>query len=498
MDREILIQADDRDNRIAVLEDGKLMEIYFDRHQGHVGNIVKGRVINIRPGIQAAFVDIGIERNAFLHSGDVLSSRGRENKNSRPINIDQLLRHGQEIIVQVTKEPLGEKGARLTTQVSLPGRYVVYIPNLNYIGVSRKITGDVERERLRELVGTLKPKNTGIIVRTVAEGISAGELERDIKYLDDLWQGILEKSKGLPAPAVLHREKDLVGRVVRDLFSDEVDRLKVNSRDIYEDICGMLSKSGMFLKNRIFLYENEDLFHRHDIPHQIMDALKHRVWLNCGGYLIIEHMEALTAIDVNTGKYTGKRDLEKTITRTNMEAAVEIARQLRLRNIGGIIIIDFIDMDKDASRQKVISLLAEELKKDKTRTKILGITKLGLVEMTRKKVYQDLEEVLLQKCPYCDGKGKVLSKETMALNARRRIISRSTNRKAPGHLIRLHPDVAAKLTRSHDKGLQDLMDKTGKKIIVQEDEELHMEEIEMEDFWPSMDNDSKDESKING
>ena len=480
--KEILIQVDEEGTRVAVVEDGRLVEIYFERYQKLVGNIIKGRVVNVLPGMQAAFVDIGIEKNAFLYGGDVVSPRAKNSSKNHP-SIENVLRPGQEILVQVTKEPLEGKGARVTTQITLPGRYVVYMPTVDYIGVSRRVSDETERERLREMASGVKPRDRGLIVRTAAEGISKSELEEDLNFLEQLWADINNKSRRKAAPCVVHREVDLIDRIIRDLFNEDVDRLTVNNREVYQNICQTMEGVEANLRSRVQLRKGEDLFARYDITNQILQALKHKVWLKCGGFLVIEHMEALTAIDVNTGKYVGSKNLEETVLKTNIEAAVEIARQLRLRNVGGIVIIDFIDMVEEEHKNQVLAVLEEELQKDKTRTRILGITKLGLVELTRKKARQALEGVLLQKCPYCGGKGKVLSEETVCLNTRREIQLRCARQEAPGLLVRVNEDVAALLRGADGRLLRELEKKTGKHIVLRGEEDLHVESVFMEEIW---------------
>lgn len=482
MEKEILIQADEEGTRVAVVEDGRLVEIYLERYQKLVGNIFKGRVANVLPGMQAAFVDIGIERNAFLYAGDVISPSNGE-RHGRDQAIEHVLKPGQEIVVQVTKEPLDGKGARVTTQITLPGRYAVFMPAVDYVGISRRISDEKERERLRDLALEIKPEGRGLIVRTAAEGVSREDLREDVQALEQIWSDIVKTSQKLPAPVLLHGEVDLTDRIVRDLFNDDVTSLQVNDRSIYENILRSLADSETFLKNRVHLSEDEDIFSKHNVTGQVMQALKHKVWLQCGGFLVIEQMEALTAIDVNTGKYVGRENLEDTVLRTNKEAAVEIARQLRLRNVGGIVIIDFIDMALEEHRQEVLSVLEQELKKDKTRTRIMGITKLGLVELTRKKARRALEGVLLQKCPYCNGNGKVLAEETVSLNARREILLRLARQEAPGLLVRAHSSVASLLMGSEGKLLKEMEEKTGKRIVIQGDDDLHVENVFMEELW---------------
>ncbi len=425
-----MIQADEEGTKVAVVEDGRLVEIYFERYQKLVGNIFKGRVANVLPGMQAAFVDIGIERNAFLYAGDVISPAGGE-RFGKDQAIEHVLKPGQEVVVQVTKEPLEGKGARVTTQITLPGRYAVFMPGVDYVGISRRISNEEERERLRKLAVEIKPPGKGLIIRTAAEGVSQEDLGEDIEALEEVWSNIVKTGETVPAPVLLHGEVDLTDRIIRDLFNEAVARRQVNDRSVYVNIMQTLAAGEICLKNRIYLHEGQDIFAKYDVTGQVMQALKHKVWLNCGGFLVIEQMEALTAVDVNTGKYVGSENLENTVSKTNKEAAVEIARQLRLRNVGGIVIIDFIDMVMEEHRQEVLSVLEQELQKDKTRTRIMGITKLGLVELTRKKARQALEGVLLQKCPYCSGNGKVLSEETVSLNARREILLRCARQQAP-------------------------------------------------------------------
>lgn len=482
MEKEILIQADDEGTRVAVVEDGRLVEIYFERYQRLVGNIFKGRVANVLPGMQAAFIDIGIERNAFLYVGDVVSPAGGERSKKEPA-IEHMLKAGQEIVVQVTKEPLEGKGARVTTQITLPGRYSVFMPGVDYVGVSRRISDEAERERLRSLAAEVKPEGTGLIVRTAAEGVSREDLKEDISALKAVWQRISVAGSSSPAPTLLHREVDLTERIIRDLFNEDVGRVQVNDAKLYESILHTLADSETTLKNRVFLHEGDDIFSKYGVTGQIMQALKHKVWLRCGGFLVIEQMEALTAVDVNTGKFVGSANLEDTVLKTNKEAAVEIARQLRLRNVGGIVIIDFIDMVEEEHRQEVLDVLEQELQKDKTRTRIMGITKLGLVEMTRKKARQPLEGVLLQKCPYCNGDGKVLSEETVSLHARREILLRCAREEAPGLRVRAHPSVAGLLIGTGGKLLRDMEEKTGKTLVIQGDEDLHVENVFMEEMW---------------
>lgn len=418
MFREILVQASEPETRVAVLEDGQLVEIYVERNpsQSLAGNIYKGLVKNVLPGMQAAFVDIGLEKNSFLYVDDALANilwkeeiiLSREGL--RP-NIRDIVKEGQEVVVQVAKEPIGTKGARVTTQLTLPGRYLVLMPTVDYIGISRRIEDEEERERLKHIGEEIKPKGMGLIIRTVAEGAEEEELSADMAGLVKQWDKIRRKAVNTKSPAILYKDLELVQRILRDVFCDEFQRLSVNSQSVLEKVEDYLELVDYNLKNRVFLSDTTDLFAKYNIDQEITQALKRKVWLKSGGYLVIDETEALTVIDVNTGKYVGSTHLADTILKTNIEATREIARQIRLRNIGGIIIMDFIDMEEQVHRDEIVRLLEEELKKDKVRAHVLGITPLGLVEMTRKKVSQSLSRTLEKTCPCCEGKGRVLSDE---------------------------------------------------------------------------------------
>lgn len=404
MKREIVVDVRAGQTRVALLEEGVLVELYLEEGPGDrlVGNIYRGRVKNVLPGMQAAFVDIGLARNAFLHAGDLLPP-------GTPFlpGISDLLKPGQEIVVQVVKEPMGTKGARVTTRITLPGRYLVLMPTVNYIGISRRIEEEEERERLRELALRCRPPGMGLIVRTAARGAAEEDLFREVEVLCALWEKICRRAEEHPVPGLIHRDLELVQRTLRDVFTGDVHRLVVNSRAAYEAIMDWLELVAPALRYRVFLREGEDLFWFYGLEPEIRRALARRVWLACGGYLVFDQTEALTVIDVNTGKYVGGASLEETVLKTNLEAAREIARQLRLRNIGGIIIIDFIDMSREDHRRQVLKVLEEELARDRTRTQVLGITQLGLVEMTRKKTRPSLAELLLRTCPCCEGQGRV-------------------------------------------------------------------------------------------
>jgi len=418
MSKKIIINCDDRWTRVALLEDGKVVEVSLERplYQRVVGNIYKGVVTSVLPGMQAAFIDIGLERNAFLYVDEAALPRDVAGVNhGSERTIERLLRPGQEIMVQVVKEPFAGKGARLTRRITVPGRYLVLMPGADYGGVSRRIASTAERERLKGLVAELRPPGMGIIARTVSEGQEESALRQDLQFLVTLWENIESAYRQKQAPQLVYQDLDLILRIIRDLFSDQVEQLLVDRVDEYRKILDSLIYLGPELAGRVSLYnDKEPLFAVFGVEREIERALSRVVWLSCGGYLVFDHTEALTVIDVNTGKFTGKKSQAETILKTNLQAAVEIVRQVRLRNLGGIIIVDFIDMKAEEHQQQVLSVLAAELKKDRTRTHIVGLTGLGLVEMTRKKVRQGLGGLLQQPCPYCGGSGRVLSGEGAA------------------------------------------------------------------------------------
>jgi len=484
--KEIIIHAGEEETKVAVLEDDVVMEVYIERSlaQRLVGNIFKGRVENVLPGMQAAFVDIGLEKNAFLYVEDALAPRAwNGNHGEAAANISAILRRGQEIIVQVVKAPIGSKGPRVTTHVTLPGRYLVLMPTMDYIGVSRRISSEKERERLKALAAQVKPQGMGLIVRTVAEGVDEGELQQDASILTRLWKKILTRAKNSTAPSLIHRDLELSQRILRDLFTEDVDRLVIDSRYEYEKIMDILEIISPRLRAKVTLEMRNNIFKDYGIDQEIEKALKRKVWLKSGGYIVIDQLEAFTAIDVNTGKFVGTVDLEDTVLKTNLEAAGEIARQVRLRNIGGIIIIDFIDMQKEENRRRVLAALEEEFKKDKTKTNILGITELGLLELTRKKVRPSLTEILQRPCPYCDGRGKVLSEETVGIHIKSQIYDLARRTAADTILVEAHPHVAARLIGSGGTNLRDLERQTGKNIYIRGSQTQHIESVSIRPLY---------------
>ncbi|MEW5865467.1 MAG: Rne/Rng family ribonuclease [Bacillota bacterium] len=487
MSKEILVNVGPGETRAAVIENRKLVEIQIERstQKRYVGNIYKGRVENVLPGMQAAFVDVGLERNAFLYVEDALKAReghddDLEIEDVKALSIKDILKEGQQIIVQITKEPIGTKGARVITQVTLPGRNVVLMPTVDYVGVSRRIASDEERARLKKIASRAKPRGCGVIVRTAAEGKDEREISQEIDFLVKMWRRIKLKARRTPAPALLHRDYDLIYRIMRDLFTEDVDAFIVDDEHEFEKAQELLNIMSPQLKGKLKYYAgDEPLFDRYGVEEEIEKALRHRVWLSCGGYLVFDHTEALTSIDVNTGRYIGTTSLQDTVLKTNLEAASEIAHQLRLRNIGGIIIIDFIDMDSEEARQQVIRRLEEELRKDKTRATVLGFTHLGLLEMTRKKTRPGLEDVLSRACPYCDGRGRVLSEETLALRAEKELRRVAGRMHEEAMLVTLHPSVAALLIGQGGSNLSRIEQETGKVIYVKGNPALHIEDMDI-------------------
>ena len=477
MEQKIIINYDPKQTRVALLEDGKVVEIYFERplHQRLVGNIYKGVVENVLPGMQAAFVNIGEERNAFYYVDEVPQPGGEE-ANEGKLPIQRLLRVKDEVLVQVMKESFGSKGARLTGHVTLPGRYLVLMPGFNYVGVSRRIVSQEERERLKKEMEGLHPSNMGVIVRTAAEGADTDSLKNDLQNLLQIWQKINNLFPKVKAPALLYRDPALIYRIVRDLFNDHVVQLIIDNKEQYNKIMEHLDCFSPHLKERMVYYDKrQPIFEHFAIEEEIERSLNRMVWLKCGGYLVFDETEALTAIDVNTGKYTGKSNLEETILKTNLEAVEEVARQIRLRDIGGIIIIDFIDMHLPENRQLVLEKLKQEMNKDRTKSQVLGITSLGLVEVSRKKVKQGLSAVMLQPCPYCHGKGKTLSLEAVSSKVERELKQILLREDVEAILVEMNSEVAALLIGSGGTYLKKLEASTGKNIFIRGSDNLHVE-----------------------
>ncbi|MER3401948.1 MAG: ribonuclease G [Armatimonadota bacterium] len=426
------------------------MEVRFERGERVVGNIYKGIVQNVLPGMDAAFVNIGLERNAFLYVGDILPELSETDEpiptpkrsELRKRNISDLLKAGQEILVQVVKAPRGTKGARVTTRITLPGRYVVLMPEGNHLGVSRKIEERAERERLRQIGQKLHPPGFGLILRTESEGKTEKEIQQDIEYLTQLWSHVREQIAQLQAPALVHRDASLLYRVVRDVFSSEVDRFWIDDPEEYEKVHEVLKVVAPSLRSRVILYDKTTPMLEHfGIEKEMERLMRRKVWLKSGGYITIDETEAFTAIDVNTGKFTGKTSLAETILKTNLEAVEEICRQLRLRDIGGIIVIDFIDMARKSDHRQVLNALQEALKRDRARFRIGRISSLGLVELTRKRTGESVTEGLTRPCPVCHGRGRIPSPDTVSLWIERELAQRVLKDHAQAYLVEAHPAV---------------------------------------------------------
>ena len=485
--KEILINTSPFETRVALVDGGRLVEFYVEREKerGVTGNIYKGKVVRVLPGMQAAFVDIGLDRTAFLHVTDIgeliyedieeyIDERG-----AGAARIQDILREGQEVMVQVAKEPMGTKGARVTSYISLPGRYLVLMPTYDKVGVSRRIESERERRRLKETVLKLRPKGYGFIIRTACEGMSRSAIKADMDFLLRLWRNILEKRDKSPETAILYEELDLTLRTVRNTFSFDFDRLIIDSEEEYRRIMQFIEEFMPELKRRVELYKGkEPLFDAYGIEIELTEALEKKVWLRSGGFIVIDQMEALTAIDVNTGKYVGKKDSEETILKSNLEAVDEIVYQLRLRNIGGIIVIDFIDMAKPSSREKVYNALKEALRADKARTNILKMSELGIVEMTRKRVRESLTQSLCEPCPYCGGNSVVKSKDTVIMEIYRELLRELPLRKRKA-LVYVNPSIYERLTGERAEVIEDLERRFKKKITIKSVDLFHQEQYEI-------------------
>jgi len=499
MSKEIIFNCTEYETRIAILEDRVLSNFYVERvdERSIAGNIYKGKVVRVLPGIQAAFVDIGLERRAFLYVADIYNETSGidffTNGDDDPIEyekwehleqytqpIEDILREGQEILVQVSKEPLGTKGARVTTHISLAGRNIVSMPTSHHTGISRKITSEQERGRLSKIIEELRPEKHGFIARTVSEGKGENELKGDFNYLAKLWNTIREKGQHTGAPGLVHRELGMTLRAIRDFYTEDVERIVVDSEEEYLKAIDFMDSYMPFMKYSIDLYrDNIPIFDSFDIELDISRMLNKKVWLKSGGYIIIEETEALCAIDVNTGKYVGKRNMEETILKTNMEAVREIAYQLRIRNIGGIIIIDFIDMEIEVNREKIFDTLKTEMEKDRNRTSVQKISEIGLIEMTRQRRRKSLRETMCETCPYCGGRGTVKSSTSVCYKIFRELEREAAYDIAGTLCVLVHPDVAKLLLENENNTLKDLEKRLGRKILVETDNSFHRENFEI-------------------
>lgn len=485
MDKKILIDKVRNKTRVALVEDGRVAEIYTEDEQNQrlIGSIYRGRVQNVLQGMNVAFVDIGHEKNAFLYAGDLntdtepfqFSGEEAPHVNITP-QISQCLKIGQEITVQIMKEAIGTKGARVSTNITLPGKYIVLLPMMNYIGVSHKIANENERMRLREIAKRIVPEGVGIIMRTQSQGHNEEDFVDEMKNLLDEWETIKQNERKGKVPRLLYKDESLLSYVVRDLFSDEVSELIVNSDSTYKavlDICDMIAPKYKARVKRSS--DSSSLFRQYDVTSVVNEAVRRKVWLENGGYLVIDNTEALTVIDVNTGRYVGKDDLSETILNTNLQAAEMIAQQLRLRDIGGIVIIDFIDMLKDEHKQQVIDALKAACKNDRSSVTVLGMTHLGLVELTRKKVKKRLSSVLLNPCPYCNGTGRVFNEAVILDSIEKELKTESENSNVWGFAVEAHSSVVKDWTDDDCKVLFILSNELQKNLVVAPDDTMHVE-----------------------
>lgn len=510
--KELVVNAAGHETRVALLENGTIVELFIERgdETSIAGNIYKGKVQRVLPGMQAAFVDIGFNQAAFLYVDDVLDDTNHqlakrfeqeadaetdpietaiddesiikkraqwENTFKNGQSIDDLITEGQEILVQVAKSSIGTKGPRITTHISLAGRYMVLMPTVDHIGISKRIENDAERSRLRELLLTIRENNFGYIFRTAAEGIQEDALKKEITFLNMSWEDILQKSKIMSAPSLVYKDLTVTYRAVRDLLAKEADKLIIDSKEEYENVQSFLKKFMPDVKLSVELYKGrESIFDAYNIEGDVGRALKKKVWLKSGGYIVIEQTEALVAVDVNTGRYVGKHNFEETILKTNLEAVKEIAYQIRLRNIGGIIIIDFIDMKKEQHKEKVMSGLNEAMKKDKSQTNILPLTELGLVQMTRKRIRRNLTRTLCEPCFYCSGDGMLLSGKSICHKIYRDLVSEAADMMGNRFTVKVHPEIARLLHGEEKHLISSLEKRFSKPIAIYPEQHYHIEE----------------------
>ncbi len=508
MPTELIINTRPYETRVAVVENGVLAELHIERETGQelMGNIYRGQVVRVLPGMQAAFVDIGLDRTGFLYVSDVYrevtdieramvkESSAEATRNAvaeepfspEPFSgisftIEELLHTGQDIMVQVSKEPIGTKGARLTSHVSLPGRHLVLMPTVNHIGISRRIEDTAERDRLRDLAREITPDHLGVIVRTVSEGASREKLKSELDFLLKLWESISKAMVRSTGPSILYKDLAVSLRSVRDLFTREVDRLVIDSRDEFDNIMTFIETFAPRLRYSAELYDGgEPIYDVYGLEMEISRALENKVWLKSGGYIVIEITEALTAVDVNTGSYVGKRNLEETILTTNLEAVKEIAYQLRLRNIGGLIVIDFIDMERKSSRERVFSSLKDAMKKDRAKTHILRMSELGLIEMTRKRTRENLNRLVEEPCFYCEGRGTLKSRRTICYEIFRDL-ERETSSVAGSDKIHLtvHPEIEHTLKEEEHDSVAMVEKRLDRRIIIASRRDFHLEQYEI-------------------
>jgi ribonuclease G len=500
MNAQILINQSLRETRVARIENNELVEFFVERKKDRsfVGNIYKGRVARVLPGMQAAFVEITLPKAGFLYAGNVYDPTrdsvdpevaSEDPEGTAPAsddstkNISELVREGESVLVQVIKEPLGSKGARLTGYLSIPGRFLVYLPNSKHLGVSRRIEDPAERERLKKIVTKNRPTQGGFIVRTVAEGAGEKHLKDDMDYLVRSWGSIKKAAEKQKGPGLIYSELDLATRMIRDRVSEDVERILVNDLDLFKRVTKFVQNFLPRFKKRIEIHDKKTpLFDLFGIETEIARSLGRKVWLKSGGYIVIDETEALTTVDVNSGRFVGTRNFEDTILQTNMEAVKEIAYQIRLRNLGGIIVLDFIDMEKSQHRERIYETLMTELRKDPVKTNVLPISELGLIEMTRKRTQESLRQKLMSPCSYCDGRGFVKSKETLASQIVRDCLKEAelSRGQQPSHLaIYCHPQIASFFAEEDRDAVDYLEKETGLRLVVKADPNLHLEEYEI-------------------
>ncbi len=503
-DKLIAIQSDPEEVRVAIVEHGVLAELQIDRarDRGIGGNVYTGRVVRVLPGMQAAFVDIGLERAAFLHVSDLWTGselppstvtedgdaaettvefEGRRRTRAPRRPIEEQLKKGNELLVQIAKEPIGTKGARVTSYVSLPGRYLVYMPTVAHVGISRRIEDEAERQRLRDILNDVRPSEGGLIIRTACVGVSKREMAADVRFLTRLWERVRTQAAAATAPALIHSDVDLVLRTVRDHFTNDVERLLIDEPADYARVREFVEAVMPRLAPRVELYEGSaPIFDHLGLESQITKALERRVWLKSGGYIVIDQTEALTVVDVNTGRYVGKRTHEETILKINLQAAQAVIDQVRLRNIGGIIIVDFIDMEEPEHRTKLLDTHREAGKKDRARTNVKTISELGLVEMTRKRTRDSLQALLLGPCPHCGGRGRIKAVETMGQELLRRLRREAAQQRGAAHFtLSVAPDVATYLCDVAHRGLEAVERQFETKFVVKAVEAMHREQAEI-------------------
>ena len=519
---QLIVNVTPFETRVALLENSLVTEVFIERNRdrGIVGNIYLGKVQRVLPGMQAAFVEIGLERAAFLYVGDVAPTEDPEDEMHPPDlhagdgegfdhgnagdgepaddtsdeskkhrrkrssvkerRIEELLKQGQNVLVQVTKDAIGTKGPRVTCNISLPGRHLVYMPTHKHIGISRRITEESERVRLRALLDQLRPHDGGFVVRTVSEGLSAAKLAADMEFLVSLWRDVAKRAAIVAAPALVQPELDIVMRCARDLFTPDVDKLVIDDPAMHERISRFVELLDPALVPRVIHYKGaEPLFDYAGVETELARAMSRKVWLKSGGYLVIDQAEALTAIDVNTGRFVGKRNLEDTILRTNLEAVREVAYQLRLRNIGGMVIIDFIDMELEEHREKVLQALEDELESDRARCNVVKMSELGLVEMTRQRTRDSLGRQLTETCWYCEGRGTLKSKRTVAYDIFRALERQAPKFTEPAVVVQAHPEVVDLMFDEEAQALTDLEGRCRKRVVVRPRGSFHQEQFDI-------------------